>query len=219
MKLTPHIQNILKNSKKDTEWKKEAQERKSARQESRKSGMIATQLAFYMKTNGVSQTDLGKLLGVSPQQVSKILKGRENLTLGTIEKIESALNIDLIKTVNLESPQNLNVKGFKALKSSSMAINLGTGLIGYALGKPSYQSIAKKGFYGGTLSNSPLPTFANGYYEQMKQKAIKRANERFEMLKQEFHFESEVCIVDLKHKSSPKKAAWVDPESFIAEEI
>lgn len=64
MKLNPHIQNILNNSKKDTEWKKEAEERKSVRQESRKSGMIATQLAYFMKTNGISQTDLGKLIGL-----------------------------------------------------------------------------------------------------------------------------------------------------------
>ncbi|REG78221.1 helix-turn-helix domain-containing protein [Algoriphagus antarcticus] len=219
MKLTPHIQNILKNSKKDTEWKKEAEERKSARQESRKSGMIATQLAYFMKTNGISQTDLGKLVNVTPQQISKILKGRENLTLGTIEKIESALNIDLIRTVNLESELNKFSKDLQATKSSSIALDLGTGSIGYALKKPSYQSFHNSRFYGGTLSNSPLPTFANGYYGQMKQKAIKRAHERFEMLKQEFHFESEVCLVDVKHKSYSKKVAWVDSESFVAEEI
>lgn len=75
----------------------EAEERKSVRKECRKSRMIATQLAYFMKTNGISQTDLGKLAGVSPQQISKILKGRKNLTLGTIEKIKIALKIELIK--------------------------------------------------------------------------------------------------------------------------
>lgn len=96
-----HIQNILKNSKKDTEWKKEAEERLQTRNESKKSGLIATQLAIYMAENGISQTDLGKMTGVSPQQISKVLKGRENLTLTTIEKIENALEIQLIEVNNL----------------------------------------------------------------------------------------------------------------------
>lgn len=53
MELNSHVQYILKNSKKDTEWKKEAEERKSVRQESEKAGKIATQLAFYMKSEGI----------------------------------------------------------------------------------------------------------------------------------------------------------------------
>lgn len=105
MKKNLHIQNIIKNSKKDTEWKKEAEERKAVRQQSKKSGIIATQLAYYMKVYGITQTHLGKMIGVSPQQISKILKGRENLTLGTIEKIEDALQIELISTVNFEKEQ------------------------------------------------------------------------------------------------------------------
>jgi|AntRauMFilla1563_2_1112583.scaffolds.fasta_scaffold01417_6 transcriptional regulator with XRE-family HTH domain len=219
MKLTPYIQDILKNSKKDIEWKKEAEERKTARQESRKSGIIATQLAYFMKINGVSQTDLGKLVGVKPQQISKILKGKQNLTLGTIEKIESALKIDLIRTVNLESEQKLIASALQEIKSSSIVLDLGKGSIGYVSAKPTYHLLAKTRFYGGALNNSPLPTFANGYNEEIKQKAIKPADERFEIFKQEFHFESEEFLVDVNHKSPPKKVAWVEPESYIAEEI
>jgi ribosome-binding protein aMBF1 (putative translation factor) len=33
---------------------------------------------------------------VSPQQINKIVKGQENLTLETISKLEIALNIQLI---------------------------------------------------------------------------------------------------------------------------
>ncbi|MEB2787287.1 helix-turn-helix domain-containing protein [Algoriphagus persicinus] len=216
MKLNPHIQNILDNSKKDREWEKEAEERKSVRQESRKSGMIATQLAYFMKTNGISQTDLGKLVGVSPQQISKILKGRENLTLGTIEKIESALKIELIKAVDLEAAQNRTGTVLQSPKSSSKMLDLGTASFKVA--------IEKTRFYGGTMSNPPLPAFANSYYEEMKQKAIKRAHERFEMLSspREFHFESEEClapIVTVGNKSRQLKKVWVESEGFISEEI
>jgi len=36
------------------------------------------------------------VLEVSPQQVSKILKGKENLTLATIAKIEEVLGIEIL---------------------------------------------------------------------------------------------------------------------------
>ena len=102
MKLTPHIQNILKNSKKDTDWKEEAIERQSTWKESKKAGLVATQLAVYMTDNGISQTALAKKINVTPQQISKVLKGRENLTLSTIEKIEEALGIQLVKVNNFD---------------------------------------------------------------------------------------------------------------------
>ena len=105
MKISPHIQNILKNSKKDTEWNKEAEERLQAHNESTKSGLIATQLAIYMAENKISQTALGKMTGVSPQQISKVLKGKENLTLSTIEKIEDALGVQLIQVNILEEAE------------------------------------------------------------------------------------------------------------------
>ena len=36
-------------------------------------------------------------MGVSPQHISKIVKGQENLTLETITKLESALNVILVE--------------------------------------------------------------------------------------------------------------------------
>lgn len=211
-----HIQNILKNSKKDTEWKKEAEERKSVRQESRKSGIIATQLAYYMKVNGISQTDLGNRIDVSPQQISKILKGRENLTLGTIEKIESALNIELIQTVNQESREKHIHAGYLSQKSSSIAIDLGTGTVALAFEKPR--------FYGGSMGIPSLSAFANKSYEEWKQQAIGRALKKFEKIKnsREFHFESEEFLIPIltgSDKSGQKKAVWTNPESFTPEEI
>jgi transcriptional regulator with XRE-family HTH domain len=45
----------------------------------------------------MSQQKLAKLMNVSPQQISKIVKGHQNLTLETIVKLENALMIKLIK--------------------------------------------------------------------------------------------------------------------------
>jgi DNA-binding Xre family transcriptional regulator len=46
-----------------------------------------------------SQKDLAELMGVSPQQVNKMVKGTENLTLETISKIEKALGIQLMEII------------------------------------------------------------------------------------------------------------------------
>ena len=43
-----------------------------------------------------SQRQLAEVLGVTPQQINKIVKGKENLTLETISKLEQALSIKLI---------------------------------------------------------------------------------------------------------------------------
>jgi len=46
----------------------------------------------------MNQTSLAEKMGCSQQYVSKVLKGKENLSLESIWKIESVLNIDLVKT-------------------------------------------------------------------------------------------------------------------------
>jgi transcriptional regulator with XRE-family HTH domain len=44
-----------------------------------------------------SQKELAELLKISPQQVNKIVKGSENLTIETICKIENVLNIHVFE--------------------------------------------------------------------------------------------------------------------------
>ena len=48
-----------------------------------------------LRAKNVSQKELAEKIGVSPQQVSKILRGNENLTLETIAKLEAALGVVL----------------------------------------------------------------------------------------------------------------------------
>lgn len=52
---------------------------------------------------GMTQKALADAMGVKPQYVSKIVKGRENLCFGTIAKIEKALDITLIEVTNPKS--------------------------------------------------------------------------------------------------------------------
>lgn len=49
-----------------------------------------------------TQKRLAELMGCSQQYVSKILKGKENLTLYTMYKIEEALHLEIMpKTVEM----------------------------------------------------------------------------------------------------------------------
>ena len=50
-----------------------------------------------MEELGMSQKQLAEKMNCSPQYISKVLRGRENLSLETLTKIENALEISLIK--------------------------------------------------------------------------------------------------------------------------
>jgi plasmid maintenance system antidote protein VapI len=74
----------------------------------KKSGAIALRVLMALKEKNMSQKTLAEIMNVSPQQVNKIVKGSENLTLETISKLEQALDIDLInisKNYSIRQPQ------------------------------------------------------------------------------------------------------------------
>jgi transcriptional regulator with XRE-family HTH domain len=63
-----------------------------------KSAKIALAILRTIRDRNISQKDLAEMLNISPQQVNKILKGQENLTLETIDKFETILGISLSVT-------------------------------------------------------------------------------------------------------------------------
>lgn len=60
---------------------------------------IAIRVLRTIRAKNINQTELAKLLVVSPQYVNKILKGTENLSLETICKLQTALGIELVSLV------------------------------------------------------------------------------------------------------------------------
>ena len=48
---------------------------------------------------GLTQQDLADKMKVTRQYVSKILKGQENMTFETVDKLEKALGIELVHVV------------------------------------------------------------------------------------------------------------------------
>ncbi|MCQ2171147.1 MAG: helix-turn-helix transcriptional regulator [Bacteroidales bacterium] len=89
------IEIVKKNQIESNQWQKEAAEARESWGWMKYSMQIALKVRSIMKSDGITQCALAAKLGCTQQYVSLILKGKENLTLETIAKLESALQIDL----------------------------------------------------------------------------------------------------------------------------
>ena len=85
-----------------SDWKAKAKYRRDNREWLKKSASIAVRVLDALKVQDISQKELAERMKVSPQQINKIVKGQENLTLETISKLEVALGIQIID----ERPNN-----------------------------------------------------------------------------------------------------------------
>lgn len=85
-----------------SKWREAAGERQANKGWLRYSQGIAMRMLDKMEQMHLTQKGLANLMGCSLQYVSKILKGRENLTLDTMYKIEEALHLEIMpKTVEM----------------------------------------------------------------------------------------------------------------------
>ena len=85
------------------DWQKDAKFYEENKEWLDLSAKIAIKILSILRNNRKenrlpnSQKDLADMMGVSPQQVNKMVKGSENLTLETISKVEKALGIQLME--------------------------------------------------------------------------------------------------------------------------
>jgi ribosome-binding protein aMBF1 (putative translation factor) len=61
-----------------------------------KAMQIAIHIGNTLESKGISQKTLASKLQVSPQYISRLLKGKQNLSLETITALELALDISLV---------------------------------------------------------------------------------------------------------------------------
>ena len=59
--------------------------------------MIAMRVLDEMENKGLTQKEFAQRVGCSQQYISRILKGKENLSLETISKIETALGVSILE--------------------------------------------------------------------------------------------------------------------------
>ncbi|MBQ8868009.1 MAG: helix-turn-helix transcriptional regulator [Bacteroidaceae bacterium] len=77
-------------------WREEAMKRRENKVWLRYSQMIAMKMLDRMERLNLTQKEVAERMGCSQQYVSKVLRGKENLSLETLSRIEDALQIQLI---------------------------------------------------------------------------------------------------------------------------
>lgn len=79
-----------------SKWREEAEWRRNNWSWLCHSQKIAVKVLLRMKQMGLTQKALAERMECTQQYVSKILKGKENMSLDTLSKLEDALCINLI---------------------------------------------------------------------------------------------------------------------------
>jgi len=95
------MDNIIKNLQKHksltpSKWREAAEFRRENKTWLRYSQHVAMRMLDKMDVLNMTQKQLAERMGCSQQYVSKILKGRENLTIDTLCKIDNALDLSLL---------------------------------------------------------------------------------------------------------------------------
>lgn len=104
-------------------WKSEVEYRQVNKHWLQKSMKIAIKANRARKNLGLTQEALAQKIGVSKQNVNKVLQGRANLTIETISKLELALNIELISILK-EGEIVMNQEKISATAYSFLAESL-----------------------------------------------------------------------------------------------
>lgn len=98
------IREVASNDQ--SNWLNEAKSRQGNKLWFKRSSRIALRILREIRAqkpvNGMSQKKLADELGVKPQYINRVVKGKENLTLGTIARIEQVLGISLIEVAGIQ---------------------------------------------------------------------------------------------------------------------
>lgn len=109
-------------------WLDDAKARQSNKNWTKRSFKIAVRILREIRVqkpiNGMTQKKLAALMDVSPQYINKVVKGNENLTLETIDKIEQVLGISLIEGFYAEALQTISVEQTGNALSKSLSISI-----------------------------------------------------------------------------------------------
>ena len=124
-------------SKKVSNWLNDAEIRQANKKWKDRSFKIAVRILREIRAqkniNGMTQRKLAEEMGVSPQYINKVVKGKENLTLETIAKIEDVLGITIIEVTSTEFGQTIHSDSseFKSTVSKLFSIPLTEDVLSY----------------------------------------------------------------------------------------
>ncbi len=93
----------------ESNWREKALQRQRNKAWLKHSRKIAVAVLRSIRAQQITQVQLAAMLGVTPQQVNKWLKGNGNFTLETISKLESALNLELVQITGTPKSRKIPV--------------------------------------------------------------------------------------------------------------
>ena len=82
--------------------------------------MVGIKVLVKLDELGWSQKDLAAAMDVSPQQINKIVRGKQNLTLDTLVRLQRVLDIPLLASYH-EAAMQKNDKGKKYSSEEAIA--------------------------------------------------------------------------------------------------
>lgn len=94
-------------SEEDSKTLEEVRKRIRNRAMLRESQQIAFKILFKLDDLGWTQKDLAEKMEVSPQQISKIVSGKENLTIETQIKLQNILDIPVLASYYEQKAEKL----------------------------------------------------------------------------------------------------------------
>jgi plasmid maintenance system antidote protein VapI len=106
------------NNGKGSDYPEQAKWRKENRDWLQKSQAIAFEMLEALDKKKFTQKKLAELMDVTPQYINNIVRGRENLTLETICRLEKALGIELMPVKKLETDLSDHQETEEAVKAT-----------------------------------------------------------------------------------------------------
>ncbi len=91
-----------------TRWKERAKQDRANRRNISRAQAFALELMDYMDLNNIKQNELAERMGVTAQQVNKIVRAKSNLTFDTLDKIADALEVEISSPKILPTNKVLN---------------------------------------------------------------------------------------------------------------
>lgn len=87
--------------------------------------MVSLLVEYLLRMKKMTKQNFAEKLGVSCSQVTKLLSGKENLSLKTISRMEEVLEMDLINIPNIENSRLTKINVEESLCENTTKLSYG----------------------------------------------------------------------------------------------
>jgi ribosome-binding protein aMBF1 (putative translation factor) len=109
-------------SEKPSIWHEEAKWRAENNVWLKRSQAIALRILNRIDELNITQKELAKKMGVSPQLINRWVRGKENFTFETISKLEDALSVELLQVIGFNNENFVKNEKGSALGRKALSV-------------------------------------------------------------------------------------------------